>query len=867
MLPGQNVNKDVYAVNTGTIEAFVKENVTGVLNYTYESKVNTWDADCVELTLEQAAAIEGATTQDGFKTMEAGGYLAWTNAGAKAASDSYSVGTDSATVENVTLDATLDGTNNPKTFTAKVTVGSDVFYAENSDDGATLYTVDGSNVYSDASKTLKKSTSAAVDAPTPGPLYSGRTQDITDPWYPTTEGVYIFRRSIKHDMTQNNNHPADDAFTYAGYYYDGNGKYYKIVLGSDDFRFNNGTTYQFDVAAPYTALRDGTGAALTIGTAAGDDIDPETGIINSDALKVSYVKETKVDDQAVTFKYDSTEKRLEVEYTATTTDDGTYDASAAAARAEVDYKNAEKFSNSADKWATQADAEYDYVKTLVTETNKLYKAAREAKAAADTLGDASSGAVKGRTEAWDAFANASKTTSATEVLKTTLSGLNSTATAASGSTSINPANTDFLPGNVATAANAMTGSEHTYPQVYQNYTEFVALYNNMFDGANGYVKKIQDALDALDALNDDTTKTPEQMKTAINAQLEIINSNLAKLKADLAAYKLKYADLINQTASDTTVELDTTDATTNGQKAKIQSILDNVNGTVTTNKNSVDSTAATYITKFTDWYNANKTFTEKKNAFGTAITNYNNAVGDDSSGAKQTYDAAVTAGTGAADNHGTTIVPTYSADIADTDGTPKITATAGDYVTYAVTDKTLPTKANYDVELTIDDKTTTVDTDSDGKHSQSVEAWDTLKTTKNQALATAKAAYDDAVAALASGSTIKLYVNLANDYDTYWKIDPADATTDGSQDVDFYLKKILAAGETSHKLIDSITFADTVTANAYKNLTFDLNVGLDSAQITYADDQRTIKSDAVSTWALQPTLANATDLNTTVDWA
>ena len=169
--------------------------------------------------------------------------------------------------------------------------------------------------------------------------------------------------------------------------------------------------------------------------------------------------------------------------------------------------------------------------------------------------------------------------------------------------------------------------------------------------------------------------------------------------------------------------------------------------------------------------------------------------------------------------------------------------------------------------MTIDDKTTTVDTDSDGKHSQSVEAWDTLKTTKNQALATAKAAYDDAVAALASGSTIKLYVNLANDYDTYWKIDPADATTDGSQDVDFYLKKILAAGETSHKLIDSITFADTVTANAYKNLTFDLNVGLDSAQITYADDQRTIKSDAVSTWALQPTLANATDLNTTVDWA
>ena len=34
MLPGQEVNKDVYAVNTGSIDAFVTEKVEGVLNYT-----------------------------------------------------------------------------------------------------------------------------------------------------------------------------------------------------------------------------------------------------------------------------------------------------------------------------------------------------------------------------------------------------------------------------------------------------------------------------------------------------------------------------------------------------------------------------------------------------------------------------------------------------------------------------------------------------------------------------------------------------------------------------------------------------------------------------------------------------------------
>jgi len=33
-VPGQEINKDVYAVNTGSIDAFVTEKVEGVLNYT-----------------------------------------------------------------------------------------------------------------------------------------------------------------------------------------------------------------------------------------------------------------------------------------------------------------------------------------------------------------------------------------------------------------------------------------------------------------------------------------------------------------------------------------------------------------------------------------------------------------------------------------------------------------------------------------------------------------------------------------------------------------------------------------------------------------------------------------------------------------
>ncbi|MBQ1660681.1 MAG: hypothetical protein II059_12675, partial [Clostridia bacterium] len=63
-LPGENVNKDVYALNTGTIGAFVNEDVSGVLSYTAVHKVATRGADCVKLT------------EDEVDSVKAGAYLA-----------------------------------------------------------------------------------------------------------------------------------------------------------------------------------------------------------------------------------------------------------------------------------------------------------------------------------------------------------------------------------------------------------------------------------------------------------------------------------------------------------------------------------------------------------------------------------------------------------------------------------------------------------------------------------------------------------------------------------------------------------------------------------------------------------------------
>ena len=40
-LPGENVNKDVYALNTGSIGAYVNEDVSSVLTYTVEHKLES----------------------------------------------------------------------------------------------------------------------------------------------------------------------------------------------------------------------------------------------------------------------------------------------------------------------------------------------------------------------------------------------------------------------------------------------------------------------------------------------------------------------------------------------------------------------------------------------------------------------------------------------------------------------------------------------------------------------------------------------------------------------------------------------------------------------------------------------------------
>jgi len=735
-IPGQNVNKDVFAVNTGNIGAFVNEDVQGVLNYTYEKleATNTNVATKgVVLNNEKVAGIEGATTT------EAGSVLAWTN-----------------TVEAL------------------------------------------------GNKDVKEDGSG---------------------WTPSAPGVYIFRRSI--DTT--------GAFTYSGFYYD-SGTYYKIVIGDDVYP--NASAGQFDVSS------------ATLGS--GVTVD-EQGIVTDGTPNVQYVIEEKKENEQVTFLYEpqSASYDAAVAYsdtnhparlvvtsaaaaTATDTNGNTYNASANAARTEVDYLNKKDVSDVATDAYNQAKMDYDYALALAKARNKLVEAANATKAvhdAAETAG--------GTNEANTTAANAVKTAAGVILADADYQDI-----IQNGATN-SIAYSDLLGTPLETAIIAYNTANPT-SQVKANYDELGRLYNNVMytyitDGRDA--RKINDLLTSLNTAD----LTPAQ----VASKVQQLKQELINLKADLGDYKDTFANLAtaastNATGLDVATAIDSAKTAVQGIMDKVDALLaaiDNSSSNMGLTKKSADYTTANAAKVAQDGNVATA-----DTAWKAAVDEYNAAV----NAAKSAYEAAV-AGTPAKSpysNNSDHIVPDYAATGTNIAPDPVFDVTSS-YPAYAsivtLNSVTEPTEATY----TAPGASGTVAS---------------LKTDKDTAVSNTNAAnkaYEDAKAKLTGSSDIVIYVNLAENYETNWTF---DNSTSGTETASFYLNKVLDAGETSGQLIDSVMLADTVTAGAYKDMTFDLNVGLDSAQITYADDQTTVLPSAVQAPAFGMNATVAAN-NSDVTWS
>lgn len=653
----------------------------------------------------------------------------------------------------------------------------------------------------------KADDNSAIDV---GAVNSARTGDaVANTWHPTIAGVYIFRRSIGGTA-------AAPTFTYAGYYFDGVSDYYKIVIGGDKYRAESSTIgapgtpnkVEFDLATPESAIT-------------GITIDRTNGTFTGNP-KIWYVKDTKVTDAPVTFKLDDTNKRLIVEYatalsTTTDSDSNTYDAVAVAARAEVDYINKLGASNTALIALNQATADYNYRLALANASNTLYAAAK----ARNTASENYSTAKTGLTNAWNNLKTKVENTRADWVAD--VAEFNASLTV-----------DHLIPTDVQ---NTISG-DPALAQCKANLDEM----NSLQTEISNLVTEINAKYDELRNVSTDAGKTAGEVEN-IQATCQI---RLTTLANKLTAYKDAYAGLTNN--ADVASMLSSLGASNiTAKKTALGGLVGKINYTY------MDSLATEVADYRIDW-NANETRksndTSEAAAWSAAIIAYNIAV----TNAKNAYDTAiaqtvpspqnpsfkVTAYT----NRGSDIVPQFAAGSITSGDNPRIvleTAEA-DFATYAA----------YDAR--------TVPNDSEKNEKEGL--WDAANTETN----TAKNAYDEAVLVLDSSTKITIYVNLDTNYATNWTMKKA---TDGTYTAEFYLNKILNAAQTSDKLIDSVTFADTVTARDYKDLTFDLNINLDSAQITYADDQTTISTDAVTSstvFGLTPTLADPTSITTTITW-
>ena len=84
---------------------------------------------------------------------------------------------------------------------------------------------------------------------------------------------------------------------------------------------------------------------------------------------------------------------------------------------------------------------------------------------------------------------------------------------------------------------------------------------------------------------------------------------------------------------------------------------------------------------------------------------------------------------------------------------------------------------------------------------------------------------------------------------------------------DFGYTRVVGAGETSNKLIEYVKFADSVTQDSFLDMVFDINVGVESAQVVYNGDRVGAQAAQASLSPIIPTQAEYNNSNEKVNWA
>lgn len=893
MIPGQQVNKDVYAVNTGSMDAFVKETISGVLNYTYETRVSTWDADCIELTSN--TPIDGVTTEEG------GAFLAYAPAGVQTGVirservEDATAGRWTPEVEGLYIfrrsitnavpdDPSTEDVDEskPETYTYaayyykpgaegedgkfyKVVLRADNYRAEEEIEGGDDATNGGKRFVFDISVDGEN----ILDA-------SGNPVTIGEKGVIETAPQYYFVK----DKTLTNQ---DVDLTYVS-----------AEESAADGTYNG---------APYLAVRY-------------NNADPNSNAAS--AATQAAVDEAKEEEATKKAAMETAKAELEEAQSDFAT------LSAAIADLEVAKENAIRAYNSAKSRYDQTNSDYNYARDLAKATNALYAAAQtraEAEATDISNSDALKAAIKAvKDEIFDDKNNTNSTddTGIKVTYKNKVLDLGDTdATAGTDDHGISP--DDLVPADIQTQ---LLANRTTLADAYNNWQGLYPKWENI----KSLVADIKTQLDNIEAISE--TSTPAEIEgyeTALIGKLGDLETALDDYKASYTQFKTAAGE-----ANMTGLNADTHLTVIEDYKTNNVTVMKNDITPATTDP---DKNLAQLIDEYVEAYNtyhdghdgASSAYETAKTNWTTAITDYNNAV----NAAKGVYEGTTDLGinapqttpnafapNGTLTDNSSTLVPQYSAKT--TGSNPAIAADA-DFTNfvdgYNATTGASTQKANKTAPVGIgtEPATTFVDSTSDDNGKDFVQlvanypdpstettpqtvaalkdALDSAEDAKNSAenaytsansqdirdartaVETKQVAYDVAEAEYntakanrlvaqrahndaSADSNIQFDIVLAQDAEDNWEYKNQNGTTDYKK-ADFYYKHILEDGETSEKLVDYVAFLDTVTAKDYKDLTFDINVELKSAQVTYADNQTTPTAVAVQ--------GNATDFQLTVE--
>ena len=820
-LPGQEVNKDVYAVNTGNVAAFVEETVSGTLTITTEVAKDAISANSVKLTAAERYAVE------------AGSYLAY-----KPDTSNKELGVQ---VVSMIPDATnLEGytTADEATDFTPDAAGLYVFRRSIGVDADTkvetfkyeAYYFDGHDYYkvTDLSVTPDGTSYAGDNVTTDGNLTGATAKFVEE------ETKTINPTALTYD-SDNNRLVAS---------YDTGAEITNAKLQELAKAYDNALVLYNDAVAEYTAaLRENTGA--------------DAAVVN--ANKTLQEKLDALRDAQNTLA--TAEKNL---------------AQATAAK-----NAAQAAKDAADQRATEAAAALTAAEAAVTAAQTAKDAADDAVTAAQTAKDTADADVTAAQGNLDA-ANADSKAAYYAYLKTQIPAiagytdaqietwLKDTATydQINGLNIVNEGDVNYNYHQLAVAlktaqreaadkAATLAAAQATQAQKAQALADANAAKDAAQAAKDAADQRATEAAAALTAAEaavtaaqtakdaaDDAVTAAQTAKDTADADVTAAQGNLDAANADSkAAYYAYLKTQIPAIAGYTDAQIETW--------LKDTATYDQINGLNIVNEGDVN-------------YNYHQLAVALKTAQREAA---DKAATLAAAQATQAQKAQALADATAAKNAAQAAKD--AADRRATEAADALAAADAD-VTAAQTEKgaaeVAVTAAQAAAEEAQDDYNEAVTAAGETGTSGNLTAAKNNLAAATQKLAEAEKAYNDAMNSADKG-VLKININLADVVTTTgtadkWQLLPNPVNGGIAY---FYYTSILGAGETSAQLIDSVELDSSVTDDMFKRFDFDLNVALKSVQIAKDADGK-ITTDATTELDANATLVTPTSVDSVVNW-